>query len=331
MSQILYEFEGRRFDADQVAQFNASVGRDYYLADCVVRQQREDFYIANARSWSGFVPISAHRSVGARTMVRRSSRQIRNSTAEIFLIWIPVRGSVTITQNGRTATVEQGSIALSSSSDSLCVATGTDNDEEHLSYQVTAPAHIIKNALSEPKQFCALPFSSETGGSRVAAKLFLALYEEAQRMDRASSEALVLSGIDTLLRAICRERGDDAHSPGIREIKLQKLLDYLELNHSDPELTTEKAARACEISTRYLHYLLKGKGTRFHDHLWEARLGSAWRQLAEPALSRRTIAEIAYATGFKSSAHFSRAFRRHFGTSPREMRQSCGAGETWPS
>jgi AraC-like DNA-binding protein len=323
MSQLLYEFEGSRFDDEQSARFTASVGRDYYSADCQVRPQRESFRIENARSWSGYVPISAHRSVGAKTVVRRSTRQVRNSTADIYLIWIPVRGSVTLTQNGRTSTVERGSIALSSSSDALCVLTNTDPNQEHLSYQVTAPAQIIKSALSDPKQFCAIPFSSETGGSRIARQLFLALYEESQQMDRASSEALVLSGIDTLLRAVGQERGDQPQPLGVREVKLQKLLDYLDLNLSDSELTTEKAAKACQISTRYLHYLLKGSGVGFHDYVWTARLDSARRQLTDGALSRRSIAEIAYSSGFKSSAHFSRAFRRHFSQSPREVRQSC--------
>jgi len=40
-------------------------------------------------------------------------------------------------------------------------------------------------------------------------------------------------------------------------------------------------------------------------------------------LRRKSIARIAYGWGFSDMAHFSRCFRRAFGASPREYRQSA--------
>lgn len=323
MTQVLYEYSGPRFDTEQTAQFMAAVGRDYYAADCRVRLERDDFYMRNTRSWAGQLPISQHHCSGGGTTVKRSLRQVRTSDEDIYLIWLPVRGSVTITQNGRSAVIGRGHLALSSSRDPLCVLTDPDELHEHLSYQISLPASVIHQALGDPQEHCAIAYSSNLGGARIARELFLSLYEENDQMDDLSSEALAQSALSALFSAIAPDRHVGAQPAGARELKLQRLLDYIALNHSDPELNTEKAAEACEISTRYLHYLLKGRGLRFHDHLWDARLDSAYRQLADPALSRRTIAEIAYAAGFKSTAHFSRAFRRRFNLSPREVRQQA--------
>jgi AraC family transcriptional regulator, positive regulator of tynA and feaB len=320
MTQVLYEYAGPVFDTEQSARFAASVGRDYYAADCVVRPERDDFYLCNTRNWAGQLPISEHRCVGARTVVKRSSRQVRDSSADIYLVWIPVRGAVTIAQGGQSAMIGRGNLALSSSREPLCILTEPDERQEHLSYQISLPAHLVHEALPDPARLCATSYSSHLGGARIARELFMSLYEEGDHIDGASSTALAQSALDALFCALTPDQRGATQPAGARELKLQRLLDYIALNHSDPDLSTEKAAAACEISTRYLHYLLKGRGLRFHDHLWDARLDSAHRQLADPALSRRTIAEIAYAAGFKSTAHFSRAFRRRFQQSPREVR-----------
>lgn len=324
MTQVLYEYSGPKFDTEQSARFMAAVGRDYYAADCLVRPESDDFYLRNTRNWAGQLPISEHRCTGGRTTVKRSARHVRDGDADIYLLWLPVRGSVTISQNGRSAVIGRGHLALSSSRDPLCVVTDLDDRQEHLSYQISLPATMIQGALGDPRQQCAISYSSHLGGARIARELFLSLYEENDQMDGSSSEALAQSALSALFSAIAPDRAAHMQAAGARELKLQRLLDYIALNHSDPELSTEKAAEACDISTRYLHYLLKGRGLRFHDHLWDARLDSAYRQLADPALSRRTIAEIAYAAGFKSTAHFSRSFRRRFQLSPREVRQAAG-------
>lgn len=324
MPQVLYEYAGPAFDREQSARFAASVGRDYYAADCLVRPERSDFYLRNTRNWAGQLPISEHRCVGARTVVKRSSRQVRDNNADVYLVWIPVRGAVTISQGGRSTVIGRGTLALSSSHEPLRIVTELDARQEHLSYQILLPAGLVHDALPDPGRLCATSHSSDLGGTRIARELFMSLYEEGDHIDGASSMALAQSALNALFHALSPDQRDTAPPAGAREVKLQRLLDYIALNHSDPDLSTEKAAGACGISTRYLHYLLKERGLRFHDHLWDARLDSAHRQLADPALSRRTIAEIAYSAGFKSTAHFSRAFRRRFHRSPREVR--CQGG-----
>lgn len=321
MTRSLYEFKGRHFTADHRDMLLSSIRRDFYTADCNVYQEREELYFSNSRSFAGYIPISRHRTIGIHTVTRRTLKEVRSNSSDTFLVWLPMRGAITITQNGRTATVEPGSFALSYGNEPLCIGTVSDGESEHLSYQITAPAHLVSQAIPEPRRLCAIPFSTMQGGARIARDLFLSLYEESDNLDRASAETLALSALNALFRTVNQEGAEQGRSLSVREVKLQRLMDYLELNYSDSELTTEKVAKDCGISTRYLHYLLKSKGTRFYDYLWQARLNSAYQQLTDPTLARRTISEIAYAIGFKSSAHFSRAFRNQFAKSPREVRQ----------
>jgi AraC-like DNA-binding protein len=323
MSTTLYEFKGRNFTSDQGEVLSSSMRRDFYSADCAVFPESQDLYFCNSRSFAGYIPISKHRTIGLRTVTRRTLQGIRSDSSDIFLILFPVHGRLAVTQSCRTVTVEPGQFVLVYANEPLCVSTTPNAEREHLSYQVTAPAHLVGQALAEPKRLCAMPFPSGQGAAKLACDLFLSLFEEADHLDRHSAEALALSALNVIFRTVEELGADAARSIGVREQKLQRLMDYLELHYSDPELTTQRVATACGISTRYLHYLLKSRGTRFYDYLWQARLNSARQQLTNPALVHRTISEISYSIGFKSSAHFSRAFRNHFDRSPREVRQEA--------
>ena len=324
-----YEYAGRNFGAEQTARFNATICRDYYSAESQVTARYRDVHLRNSRAFAGFVPITAYHTMGGvSTVTKRSWNQVRNNSTEIYLIWLPVRGSVTISQHGQSAIVEPGHLALSYSNEPLCIDTDPDEHREHLSFQVLAPAHLVAKTLSEPRRFCAVPFPTGQGGAHVAKNVLMSLYGEAEHMDRQSAESLALSAMDAIFKAINEQGKEQCQSIGLREEKLRRLLDYVELHFTDGELTTEKVAGACNISTRYLHYLFKGRGTTYHDYLWKARLESAHNQLTDPTLSRRTIAEIAYSTGFKSSAHFSRAFRGQFGCAPKDVREGLRAAAT---
>jgi AraC-like DNA-binding protein len=82
---------------------------------------------------------------------------------------------------------------------------------------------------------------------------------------------------------------------------------------------TDAFASRLGVSRRYLDGLFSQTGRTLHQYVWERRL-----QLASDRLRRSdssSITNIAHAVGFKDSAHFSRAFRKRFGTSPRQWRR----------
>jgi AraC-like DNA-binding protein len=84
-------------------------------------------------------------------------------------------------------------------------------------------------------------------------------------------------------------------------------------------------AKGCGISPRYLSFLLKQHGTPFSVLVWDQRLKMASRWLLSSKPGDTSISEIAYRIGFKSSAHFSRMFKRTFNMSPREYRMTSEA------
>jgi AraC-like DNA-binding protein len=89
---------------------------------------------------------------------------------------------------------------------------------------------------------------------------------------------------------------------------------------ADAGLTPDAIARAHFISRSYLDRLFEDEPRSVAETIRDARLERCRRDLADPALAHRTILEIAMSWGFSSAAHFSRAFRVHYGMSPRDVR-----------
>ena len=80
-------------------------------------------------------------------------------------------------------------------------------------------------------------------------------------------------------------------------------------------------AQAEGVSTRYLQRLFTQAGNSFIHYLRTRRLERCRADLASPLHDELSISEICFRWGFNGSAHFSRAFRKEYGMSPREYRR----------
>ena len=102
----------------------------------------------------------------------------------------------------------------------------------------------------------------------------------------------------------------------------REALHYIGANLSDPDLGADQVAAALFISRRRL-YQLFDDGQGVSERIKGMRLEHAKGLLADPAKGARGIGEISKDCGFVSAAHFSRAFRKAVGRTPREFRDQA--------
>ncbi|MES1163214.1 MAG: AraC family transcriptional regulator [Rhizobacter sp.] len=102
-----------------------------------------------------------------------------------------------------------------------------------------------------------------------------------------------------------------------RSIMRDRIKQHVDERLGDPDLSIESVATAFNCSKRLLHQAFELEGRTLRDYIWDSRLENARRALAGVAPGRGTISGVAFASGFNSAAHFSRAFRGRFGVSPR--------------
>lgn len=87
-----------------------------------------------------------------------------------------------------------------------------------------------------------------------------------------------------------------------------------------PQLSLAQVARVHHLTPRQVQRLFARKGTCFSDFVSGARLDRAHAMLADPGQRHRRVLEIALDSGFDDVSAFSRAFRRHFGLTPSDVR-----------
>lgn len=104
---------------------------------------------------------------------------------------------------------------------------------------------------------------------------------------------------------------------GVGDVGVLKALQAME-NHMDDPLTLTQIAEIVGVSVRQVNRLFRQHlGTSTLDLYSRLRLDKAKGLLRGSLLS---VADVAQATGFANSAHFSRQFSRSFGVSPTQYR-----------
>ncbi|HEY8966025.1 MAG TPA: helix-turn-helix domain-containing protein [Candidatus Methylacidiphilales bacterium] len=129
--------------------------------------------------------------------------------------------------------------------------------------------------------------------------------------------------VDVLSRKYGRERGKAPRpaSPERTRLRMGRLLGWIDSHLASPCAVGQMAERIGMSESTFHRAFRAATGLSPHAYLLRARLTRAARLLAEPEWAGETIAAVAAACGFGDSNHFSRAFGRFAGCSPRAWRK----------
>ncbi|MEC3953104.1 AraC family transcriptional regulator [Nocardia sp. CDC153] len=89
----------------------------------------------------------------------------------------------------------------------------------------------------------------------------------------------------------------------------------------DPRLTVLGVAEQLGVTRRQLERAMRLSGTTPHGFLLSTRLDQAVKRLSDPRNCRRTIADIAYESGFSALSAFNRAYREKYGVPAGQLRR----------
>jgi AraC-like DNA-binding protein len=254
----------------------------------------------------------------AHTVIRDKSR-IARSGHDHYLLSLQVKGKGSLLQDGRSTILQPGDFALY---DVTRPYNLLFNDEfEQLVMQI--PRAQMKARLFDIENLTAVKVSGKEGAGRLASTLIAQTASQLPFLDAESLAQAQNCVLDLTANALAGVHGKRSEivSEG-QELTIRRILHYLEDVLSDPALTCESVAAAHGISERYLRKLFQSKGHSVSEWIWMRRLERAKGDLQNPRLAHRSITSIAYDWGFKDTAHFSRAFKKRFDQSPRELRSA---------
>jgi AraC-like DNA-binding protein len=111
-----------------------------------------------------------------------------------------------------------------------------------------------------------------------------------------------------------------AERRGIRAARLSAIKSDIEAHLANGDLSPGAIAKRQQISDSYIRKLFESEGTSLSQFVLGRRLERAHRLLRDPVWAGRSIASIAFGTGFGDLSYFNRTFKRWYGLTPSEVR-----------
>lgn len=252
-----------------------------------------------------------------RQVVERTPSHIAAHPGDLYFLNAPVHGSGSAQQFGRVASAGSDSFVVVDSDQPFRLEFGATFSQ----FTLVIPKPLLDPLLVVPGVGVGVGIKADAGAGALVTALLRGLAEHSDELTPRQARAATDHLLGLVAMALA---GAAAPVLDARALLLQQAIDEAERSLGDPDLTAHTlAARLC-ISTSYLTKLFAARGLSFGRWLLGRRLDRAWAELAPGASDGRTITDVAFACGFRDSAHFARTFRARFGTTP-SGRRTMGA------
>jgi AraC-like DNA-binding protein len=231
----------------------------------------------------------------------------------MFAVAIPVDGAMTVTQSGRQCTVNAQSACLID----MTRAFHIEHPGVTTQLVLQLPRDILLGRYPHFGRFTTCAFNGSDNGTALLRDLLLRCLSYIPALDELQRTSLFWVILDML--GLPKIGADET------EWRVHKALAYIRAHLNDEDLSAHEVARAQAISRRSLDELFcRVRGRPVAAEIADVRLVLASEALRDPSQARRTIGEIAFNLGFEHAAHFTRAFGRRFGVTPRDWRGGRG-------
>jgi AraC-like DNA-binding protein len=306
---------------------SAAAHRDMYerwlafLGECLFTYSltngtpRDPCFRINARSrQAGGFTLARFTTVSGKSRLIRESHEIGLDDKDGYVVYVSMSGRLELTQFGRTHLYETHAPVMVSVGDRLIHTKLGDND----TVCFMLPREFVEQRVVRGEDLCVRPIVCQGGARRLFTDAILAFARDADSMtDDEFAGATRIVG-ELALLAIGGTLEATSELSSVRTSSLARVKAFIRKELGDSELTLNDIARGCNFSVRYLHVLFQDDGRTAREYLTDIRLQRA-RHLLETANSAATVTDISLACGFVNSSHFSTAFRRAFGLSPRDV------------
>ncbi|MFF0658882.1 helix-turn-helix domain-containing protein [Micromonospora tulbaghiae] len=252
----------------------------------------------------------------------RTRKLIRRSDADYYVLALTLNGTGITDQDGQRGVCSPGDFTFFDCARPQEISHHADDGQAAASLVALIPY----DALPLPHRRLRPLFSSRIpGGEGVGALLagYLSrIIGHPEQYHAVDAERLGTVGLDLVTTLLGRHLVSEEAIP--TEVRRRALLAqvqaYVRQHLGDATLAPGTIAGARHISVRSLHRLFEDEETTVAAYIRDERLARCRRDLADPALSDRSIQVIAARWGFRDKAHFSRVFRAAQGETPQEYR-----------
>lgn len=250
----------------------------------------------------------------------RQRRHIVDTDGEFVVVLINRSGRETVSQGAAEAWLQPGDAVVWDSTHSARFVV-----HEQLSKRSLL---IPRSALDEVSGRTWMAPGVMLDGTSPATRLLLSYLDTLSQslpVLGASAVAAARNATLELLVGALKTEGDVPVNPTAQPALRAAMDRYIERHLLDGALSLNQIAAAHGVSVRTVNRVFNASGQTVGEVIRVRRLARARDELAE---SSRPVSVIAHRWGFADPSHFTRSFKAHYGSSPREYRLACRADGT---
>lgn len=269
-----------------------------------------------------FAQVSAYRGRSLRFAALRfaphsTSSLMLGQQSGRMLVTLQKEGVAQVQQGGRESRIEAGDIFMIDPSRPFFIETG-----EILTHSVYIEPEALRSLMPECDSLTARAIDGRSGPGALFSGMLDNVFAMSSALDEDMADRIAESLPYVLSAAFSSLKNQVEFSPTrLKQLHRQRIIRCIRDNLRNGDLDARTIAAAVGLSTRYVYELFAEEDESLMKKVWAMRLERCHRDISSPAQQARSIGEVAYYWGFNDVAHFSRAFKRRYGLSPRALRQ----------
>jgi len=247
---------------------------------------------------------------------KRLERHMSNEDSQYYFACMPLKGSLGIKHHGRYCELSAGKLGFVTTDEEYTIEMSKYLDAIWL----RVPVALLRSYVVSMDEMLAHPFDISQGiGGAVLGLMCGSL--KGSGVLGAKAANLVEQSMLGLLGEIIN--GALYSDEGATTLHRQKILararEFIEAHLCDEDLTPQRIAETIGISQRYLSELFAAEGSSTMRWVQKRRLERCRMELELRGIGHQLIREIAYSFGFSNISSFNRAFKAHYGHSPKSL------------
>jgi AraC-like DNA-binding protein len=221
--------------------------------------------------------------------------------------------------DGRLRALRSGEVLVASSVDALDIR----GESGVRLIGMTLPAHLLVPRFVARERLRGGLLKAHGGGvAGLLCELLIGLMSPGRAIPGAGALTDAVGGLISATLEDCWAGEDSDAGERLGRARMESIGQYLRRHFADPELSPGDVAQAIGVSRRYLHKLYANENRSFRQELIGLRIEACLKAFADTRQAGKTIADIAFASGYTDISQFNRHFRRLKNATPTSVRQA---------
>jgi AraC-like DNA-binding protein len=258
------------------------------------------------------------RTFSSAAMIERSPQHIDNVSERHAALLMSVKGVVRLVHGGHDVELAEGDLVLTHSAMPSRMIFGHDNT----SLGLLLPYETLRRYLPDPEAVFGRRVFGDRGFGPLVGTMLRAVWAHVEQgLPTEYGPNLVKGLLEVIAATYAMEHRSDACTSSVAAARRAQIKRFIEAHLRDASLSAHSVATGLGLSARYTRMVFMAEGEGIADYILRRRLEECASQLRNALWQRSSITDTAFAWGFSSMAHFTRAFKERFAVTPSEYRR----------